>query len=50
MLDWFVITAERIPGKNYRWYMNGNLYKQVLAPGGVRKESRRPSRTVLSSP
>jgi hypothetical protein len=41
MLDWLVITAERIPGKNYRWYMNGKLYKQVLAPGGVRKESEK---------
>lgn len=41
MLDWFVITAERIPGKNYRSYMNGKLYKQVLAPGGVRKESEK---------
>jgi len=44
MIDWFVITAERIPGKNYRWYVNGKLYKQVLAPGGFAKNQRRPSR------
>jgi hypothetical protein len=50
MLDWFVITAERIPGKNYRWYVNGKLYKQVLAPGVVRKESEKAVTTVLSSP
>jgi hypothetical protein len=31
--QWFVLTAERIPGKSYRWYVNGKLYKQVLAPG-----------------
>jgi hypothetical protein len=30
--QWFVITAERIPGKSYRWYVKGKLYKQVLAP------------------
>ena len=22
-----------VPGKSYRWYVNGKLYKQVLAPG-----------------
>jgi hypothetical protein len=27
--QWFVITAECIPGKSYRWYVNGRLYKQV---------------------
>jgi hypothetical protein len=31
--QWFVLTAECIPGKSYRWYVNGKLYKQVLAPG-----------------
>jgi hypothetical protein len=25
MLDWFVVTAERIPGKSYRWYVNGKI-------------------------
>jgi hypothetical protein len=23
--QWFVITAERIPGKSHRWYVNGKL-------------------------
>jgi hypothetical protein len=50
MLDWFVVTAERIPGKSYRSYVNGKLYKQVLAPGGVPKESERAVITVLNSP
>jgi hypothetical protein len=40
-LDWFVVTAERIPGKSYGWYVNGKLYKQVLAPGGVPKEEEK---------
>ena len=43
MLDWFVVTAERIPGKSYRWYVNGKLYKQVLAPEACRRKKRRPS-------
>jgi hypothetical protein len=43
MLNWFTVTAERIPGKSYRWYVNGKLYKQVLAPGGVPTEPRRQS-------
>jgi hypothetical protein len=45
MLDWFVVTAECIPGKGCHWDVNGKLYKQVLAPGGVPKEEkkRRPS-------
>jgi hypothetical protein len=38
--QWFVITAERIPGKSYRWYVNGKLYKQVLAPGSRRRLKR----------
>ena len=50
MLDWFVVTAERIPGKSYRWYVNGKLYKQVLAPGGVPKEEEKAVTTVLSAP
>jgi hypothetical protein len=37
MLDWFVVTAECIPGKGCHWDVNGKLYKQVLAPGGVPK-------------
>jgi hypothetical protein len=28
--QWFMITAERIPGKRYRWYVNGGFYKQSL--------------------
>lgn len=50
LLNWFVLTAERIPGKSYRWYVNGKLYKQVLAPGGVPKDSERAVTTVSSSP
>jgi hypothetical protein len=50
MLDWFTVTAERIPGKSYRWYVNGKLYKQVLAPGGVPKDSEKAVTTVLSAP
>jgi hypothetical protein len=33
-----------------RWYVNGKLYKQVLAPGGVPKEAERAVTTVLSAP
>jgi hypothetical protein len=50
MLDWFTVTAERIPGKSYRWYVNGKLYRQLLAPGGVPKEEERAVTTVLNSP
>jgi hypothetical protein len=50
MLDWFVVTAERIPGKSYRWYVNGKLYKQVRAPGGVPKAEEKAVTTVLSAP
>jgi hypothetical protein len=32
------------------WYVNGKLYKQVLAPGGVPKDSEKAVTTVLSSP
>ena len=38
------------PGKSYRWYVNGKLYKQVLAPGGVPKDSEKAVTTVLSAP
>ena len=41
MLDWFVVTTERIPGKSYRWYVNDKLYKQVLAPGLVPTEAEK---------
>jgi hypothetical protein len=50
MLDWFVVTAERIPGKSYRWYVNGKLYRQVLSPGGVPKAEEKAVTTVLNSP
>jgi hypothetical protein len=33
-----------------KWYVNGKLYKQVLAPGGVPKEAEKAVTTVLSSP
>jgi hypothetical protein len=39
-----------IPGKSYRWYVNGKLYKQVLAPGGVPKPEEQAVTTVLSAP
>jgi hypothetical protein len=48
--QWFVITAERIPGKSYRWYVNGKLYKQVLAPGLTPKTEEAGVTKVLSSP
>jgi hypothetical protein len=38
------------PGKSYRWYVNGKLYKQVLAPGGVPKADENAVTTVLSAP
>jgi hypothetical protein len=38
--QWFVLTAERIPGKTYRWYVNGKLYKQVLARGAYTQAGR----------
>lgn len=51
MHDWFTVTAERIPGESYRWYVNGKLYRQVLAPGGVAKtEEEEPVTTVLKAP
>jgi hypothetical protein len=37
-------------GKSYGWYVNGKLYKQVLAPGGVPKEKKKAVTTVLSAP
>lgn len=50
-LDWFVVTAERIPDKSYRWYVNGVLVEQVLAPGGVAKtEEEEAVTTVLKAP
>jgi hypothetical protein len=48
--QWFVITAERIPGKSYRWYVNGKLYKQVLAPGLTPKPEEAGVTKVLASP
>jgi hypothetical protein len=48
--QWFVITAERIPGKRYRWYVNGKLYKQVLAPGLTPKAEEAGVTKVLASP
>ena len=48
--QWFVITAERIPGKSYRWYVNGKLYKQVLAPGLSPKPEEAGITKVLASP
>jgi hypothetical protein len=50
MLDWFTVTAERIPGQSYRWYVNGKLYKQVLAPGGIPKPEEKAVTTVLNQP
>jgi hypothetical protein len=50
MLDWFTVTAERVPGKSYRWYVNGKLYKQILAPGGVPKAEEKAVTTVLNAP
>jgi hypothetical protein len=48
--QWFVLTAERIPGKSYRWYVNGKLYKQVLAPGLTPKPEEAGVTKVLASP
>jgi hypothetical protein len=50
MLDWFVVTAERVPGKSYRWYVNDKLCKQVLAPGLVPTEAEKAVATVLKAP
>jgi hypothetical protein len=47
MLYWFVVIAE--PGKSYRFYVNGKLYRQVLAPGGVPKETEKAVTTVSSA-
>jgi hypothetical protein len=33
MLDWFLVTHERIPGKTNRWYVNGKLDKQGARSG-----------------
>jgi hypothetical protein len=34
--QWFVVTAERIPGKSYRWYVNGEaLQAGVSARAGT---------------
>jgi hypothetical protein len=46
----FVITAERIPGKSYRWYVNGKLYKQVLAPSLAPMPEEAGVTKVLASP
>src|SRR5215216_2521243 len=48
--QWFVVTAKRIPGKNYRWYVNGKLYKQVLAPRLTPKPEEADATNVLASP
>jgi hypothetical protein len=48
--QWFVLTAERMPGKSYRWYVNGKLYKQVLAPGLAPKAEEAAVTKVLASP
>jgi hypothetical protein len=48
--QWFVVTAERVPGKSYRWYVNGKLYKQVLAPGLTPKPEEAGVTKVLASP
>ena len=48
--QWFVVTAERIPGRSYRWYVNGKLYKQVLAPASRRSPKRRASRRCCRPP
>jgi hypothetical protein len=48
--QWFVITAKRIPGKSYRWYVNGKLNKQVLAPGLTPKPEDAGVTKVLASP
>jgi hypothetical protein len=50
LLDCVVVTAERIPGKSYRWYVNDKLCKQVLAPGLVPAEADSAVTTVLSKP
>jgi hypothetical protein len=44
MLDWFTVTAERIRGKSYRWYVNGKLYMQASPLEVFPRSSRRPSR------
>ena len=49
-LDWFVVTAERIPGKSYRWYVNGKLYRQVLSPGLTPAAADKAVTIVLASP
>jgi hypothetical protein len=41
MLEWFLVTAERVPGKSSPWYVNGKPYKQVLAPVVSRKSRTR---------
>jgi hypothetical protein len=36
--------------KSHRWYVNGKLYRQVLASGGVPKDDETAVTTVLSAP
>jgi hypothetical protein len=48
--QWFVITGERISGKSYRWYVNGKLYRQVLAPDLTPKPEEAGVAKVLASP
>jgi hypothetical protein len=40
----------RIPGKTYRWYVNGKLYKQVLAPGLSPSAVEKDVTTALQAP
>jgi hypothetical protein len=46
--QWFVVTAERIPGNSYRWCPNGKLYKQILGPGLTPKPEEAAVTKVLS--
>ena len=52
MLDWFTVTAEREPGKRYRWYVNGKLYRQVLSPrhANLMKPEEESRTTILKDP
>jgi hypothetical protein len=48
MLDWFVVTAERIPGKSYRWYVNGSSTSKSWLPEACRR--KKTVTTVSSAP
>lgn len=43
-----VVTHERIPGKSYRWFVDGKLYKVILPPGGRAASGEESVTTVLS--